>query len=267
MEREAGPTRRPVAVVTGGNRGLGLETCRQLAARGVAVLLASRRPPEGADRDTALLVAQGLAVAWHPLDVADPGSIAAFAGALRDEKLVVDALVNNAGVFAKRLDAASARETVTVDFLGPLRVTDALAPLLAPAARVVMVSSGMGELAALPEPLRRRFDGARDRAALLALEEEFVAEAARGEHGADGALAYRVAKCGLNALTRLLAAELRGRGVLVNAVCPGWVRTDMGGPGAARDVATGAAGIVWAATLPPGAPTGGFFRDGKPIDW
>jgi len=257
---------KPAAVVTGGNRGLGLETCRALGRLGYRVVLASRREPEGRQAAGAL-GREGLAVAWRSLDVADPGGIAAFAEAVRDEGLLVDALVNNAGVYPERLDARTARQAVTVNALGPLRLTRALAPLLAPGARVVMVSSGMGELAGLPPALRRRVETAPGPEAVLGHLEAFAGEVARGEHPDSRALAYRVSKAGLNALTRLLAAELRPRGVLVNAVCPGWVRTEMGGPGATRDVEEGAAGIVWAATLPADGPTGGFFRDGQPIPW
>jgi len=258
--------RRPVAVVTGGNRGLGLETCRQLGERGFAVLLASRRVGDGEPAAEAL-DAQGLAVAWRPLDVADPEGIAAFVQGLAAERIAVDALINNAGVYPERLDGPAAREALSVNFLGPLRLTEASAPLLSPGARVVMVSSGMGELASLPAALRRRFEARLDREALIGLEQAFAEEVERGEWSGDASLAYRATKCGLNVLTRLLAASLKERGVLVNAVCPGWVRTDMGGAGAPRDVREGAAGITWAATLSEDGPTGGFFRDGRPIPW
>ena len=143
-------------MVTGGNRGLGLETCRRLGAAGYEVLLASRREPEGRSAAEAL-ARDGLAVAWRPLDVGDPASIAAFAAKLTAEGVAIDALVNNAGVYHESLDGRTARETVGVNFQGPLRLTEALAPLLAPNARVVMVSSGMGELVALPAAMRRRF--------------------------------------------------------------------------------------------------------------
>jgi len=257
---------RPIAVVTGANRGLGLETCRQLAGRGYEVLLTSRREPDGR-RAAAALADDGLAVVWRSLDVADPESIGAFAQRLRADGVAPEALVNNAGVYHERLDAVGARDTHAVNFLGPLRLTEALAPLLPRGARVAMVSSQMGTLSGLPAALRRRFEAPLDLAALVRLEESFVSEVERGEHGASPALAYRVTKCGLNVLTRLLSASLRARGVRVNAVCPGWVRTEMGGAGATREVTEGAAGIVWAATLPPDGPTGGLFLDGRPIDW
>ncbi len=255
-----------VPVVTGGNRGLGLESGRQLARRGFRVVLASRREAEGR-RAAGELSRQGLAAEAWTLDVADPRSIAAFAGRAGEERLALEALVNNAGVYHERLEARTARETVAVNFLGPLRLTEALSPRLVPGARVVMVSSSMGELAGLPSGLRRRFEAPLDRQGLVRLLEGFAEEVERGEHADSYALAYRVSKAGLNALTRLLAAELRPRGVLVNAVCPGWVRTEMGGAGATREVEEGAAGIVWAATLPKDGPSGGFFRDGRPVPW
>jgi len=253
-------------VVTGGNRGLGRETCRQLAERGYAAVIASRRAEDG-EGAAEELYAEGLAATWRPLDVADPESVARFAEGLRAERLAVDVLVNNAGVYPSRLEGGAARDALAVNFRGPLELTDALVPIFAPEARVVMVSSSMGELDGLPPELRRRFEARLDRDALVRLEEAFVAEVERGEHRGDAALAYRVTKCGLNVLTRLLARELAPRGVRVNAVCPGWVRTRMGGAGAQRGVPEGAAGIVWAATLPPDGPTGGFFRDGRPIPW
>ncbi|HEU4383094.1 MAG TPA: SDR family NAD(P)-dependent oxidoreductase [Anaeromyxobacteraceae bacterium] len=256
----------PVAVVTGGNRGLGLETCRQLGRRGYRAVLASRGEAEGRRAAGELARVGAKADPW-PLDVADPASIAAFASRAAEERLSVDALVNNAGVYHERLDARAARESVAVNFLGPLRLTEALSPRLATGARVVMVSSAMGELSSLPEGLRKRLEATRGRGALVRLLTGFAGEVERGEHPEAYALAYRVSKAGLNALTRLLAAELRPRGVLVNAVCPGWVRTRMGGAGATRELGEGAAGIVWAATLPPDGPGGGFFRDGQPIPW
>jgi NAD(P)-dependent dehydrogenase (short-subunit alcohol dehydrogenase family) len=191
----------------------------------------------------------------------------AFAARARADRLAIGVLVHNAGVYLERFGPAAARESMEVNALAPLRLTDALAPLLAPGARIVAVSSGMGELAGLPPGLRRLVEESTDRAGLARLAAALEAAAARGEHAGASTLAYRVSKAALNAATRILAADLAPRGARVNAVCPGWVRTGMGGAGAPRSVEEGAAGIVWAATLPPGGPTGGFFRDGAPIPW
>ena len=148
-------------------------------------------------------------------------------------------------------------------------MTEALLPLIADGGAIVMVSSGMGELAGLDPRLRPRFtDPELTRATLVGLVDAFVEDVAAARHREQGwpSNAYRVSKVALNALVRLWAPELARRHILINAVCPGWVRTDMGGPSASRDVEKGAASIVWAATR-QGEPTGGFFRDGRRIDW
>jgi NAD(P)-dependent dehydrogenase (short-subunit alcohol dehydrogenase family) len=255
-----------LAIVTGGNRGLGLETGRSLARRGMRVILGARREEEGRTAASAL-AADGLSVEAWPLDLADPASVDAFGARARAGRLAIDALVHNAGVYRERFGPSAARESMEVNALAPVRLTDALAPLLARGARVVMVSSGMGELDGLPPDLRRLAEEATDRAGLARFADALEAAARRGEHAGSGTLAYRVSKAALDAATRFLARELAPRGILVNAVCPGWVRTGMGGPGAPRSVEEGAWGIVWAATLPPDGPTGGFFRDGRPIPW
>jgi carbonyl reductase 1 len=255
-----------IAVVTGGNRGLGLETCRQLAEKNLRVVLTARDPA------AAEAAARGIdgEVEARRLDVADPASIAELAEALARDHGNIHVLVNNAAIALRGFDAEVARKTVDVNVIGTRNVTDALRPLLSPPASIVMVSSGVGELAGLPPDLRARFAAPElTRSGLDALIEEFVADVAAGRHGERGwpSSGYKVSKVALNALTRVLARELDGSGILVNAVCPGWVRTDMGGSGADRSVEDGARSIVWAATLEADGPSGGFFRDGAAISW
>jgi len=262
------PTR--TVLITGANRGLGLETARQLAGQGFHVVITAR--DVGAARQAAGALAgpaASVAPLPVPLDVGDPGSIAAAADHLRATAASVDVLVNNAGVSLDGFDAGIARRTLDTNFFGPLRLTEALLPLIPAGGTIVMVSSGMGELAGLDERLRARFtDPALTRGALAELMNAFVADVAAGRHRERGwpSSAYRISKVGLNALVRVWAPELADRRIIVNAVCPGWVRTDMGGRTASRSVEKGAASIVWGATR-HGEPTGGFFRDGRRIDW
>jgi NAD(P)-dependent dehydrogenase (short-subunit alcohol dehydrogenase family) len=256
------------ALVTGANRGLGLETARQLAARGLAVIVTSRTA--AAARETAAALASGGARVTAlpvPFDVADPDAISAGAAALQGQR--IDVLVNNAGISLSGFDPDVARKTIETNTFGPLRVTEALLPLMPPGGTIVMVSSGMGELAGFDERIATRFTApGLTREAVSALASEFVADVAANRHHARGwpSSAYSVSKLALNALVRTWAPELAARQIIINAVCPGWARTDMGGRGAPRTVEKGAASIVWAA-LREGEPTGGFFRDGRRIEW
>ena len=257
------------AIVTGANRGLGLEVCRQLGGEGFRVILTSRDEAKGQEASRAL-AAQKLDAVSLALDVSDARSVGSLVEALRADGEPIDVLVNNAGIALDGFDSEVARRTLAVNLYGAMQVTDAVLPLLSTNARIVMVSSGMGELSCLSTRLRRELeDRALTRERLRELTEAFVDSVAAGRHTQDGwpASGYRVSKVALNAFTRILARELSGSDVLVNAVCPGWVRTAMGGPSATRTVEEGASGIVSAAMLPADGPTGGFFRDGHPIDW
>ena len=233
----------PVAVVTGAYRGLGLETCRRLCALGYTVILTARQEREG-QAATHVLRGEEFDVHFHRLDVTDEASIQHLASFVRDTVGRLDVLVNNAGIYpdpspgsGKRsvFDAAlqPMRAAFETNSLGPLRLCQVLIPLMGGNGRVVNVSSGMGQLSEM-----------------------------------NGCCpAYRLSKTALNAVTRIFADELKLSNVKVNAVCPGWVRTDMGGPNADLSVEEGAKGIVWAATLPDDGPSGGFFRHGSRIDW
>jgi NAD(P)-dependent dehydrogenase (short-subunit alcohol dehydrogenase family) len=222
----------PIALVTGANRGLGRETARQLAERGYETIVSAR------DESKAREAAEAIGGRPLQLDVADPASIERAAAAIGEDPGALDVLVNNAGagfdfgVSGAEPDFDAIERSLETNFLGAYRLTVALLPLLRASGhpRIVNVSSGMGA----------------------------VNEMGGWSPG------YRVSKASLNAMTRILAAELESDGVKVNSACPGFVKTDMGTPmGAYKSIEDGASGIVWLATLPDDGPSGGFFRDGK----
>lgn len=260
-----------LAVVTGGNRGIGLQVCQDLAARGVRVILGSRRLADGRAA-ASTLVSAGLPVEVCALDVTDEVTLDALAIYVRATYGGLDILVNNAGIAMDGFDAEVARRTIDVNFTGALRVTDRLLPLVRAGGRIVNVTSGLGDTSDLPAPLRERLHAPDlSRAALVSLMEGFVAGVAAGTHAKDGwpSSAYRVSKMGLNAYTALLGRELARdpRGILCNAACPGWVRTRMGGAGAPRSVEEGADTPVWLALLPEGGPQGAVFRDRREVGY
>ncbi len=225
------------ALITGASRGIGREVARTLASEGWQVLSAVRDPTSALPGTEAELV-----------DMGDSESIEALAERLRARNQPLDALVNNAGIYK-----GPARAIWAVNVLGPLLFTRVLEPVLAPNARVVMVTSGLGELAAQPASLVKRLSNPQ----LSLTDLERLAKEAPGGYGAS--------KAALNAMTRLFATMLKSRGILVNAISPGWVRTEMGGPGAPRSVQQGAASVLWGVRLPPGGPSGGVFEDGEAI--
>ena len=227
-------------VVTGGNRGIGFEIVRQLARAGARVILTARKAKTG-QAALAKLKAEGLEPKFHPLDVTSEKGIVALRDFLRDQGGRLDVLINNAGIIedddkdVQEVPLDAVRRTVETNALAPLRLSQVLAPLLkkSKSPRIINISSGMGALSGM---------------------------------GPDHA-AYRMSKAALNAVTVMLAAAFAREKFAVNSVCPGWVRTDMGGPNAERDVAQGADSAVWLALEAPQSLSGKFIRDRKEIPW
>lgn len=228
---------KPIAVVTGANRGIGLETARELSARGFHVVLTARDLQSGAEA-LKRLRAEGGSLELRKVDVTSAEDAQALARHLREIHGRVDALVNNAGILpdeggALTVSPVKLMEILNTNTLGAVRLIQALAPLMQKGGRIVNLSSGMGSL---------------------------------GEMGG-GHLGYRMSKTALNAVTRVFAAELAPRGIAVNSVCPGWVKSGMGGAGANRSLAQGAETVVWLVTDPKARDSGGFWRDMKKIGW
>ena len=239
---------KKVAVVTGANRGIGLEICRQLAKEGdIKVILTSRNQSKGKKACEALKK-EGLDVLYHRLDVTDTDSIDEFVDYLEGDLGRCDILVNNAGVFPDTQNAnpdiypsffegslETIKEAMETNVYGPVMLCQAIVPLMKEKkyGRIVNMSSGMGQL--------KEMNG--------------------------GCPAYRISKTALNAVTKILSDELKDTNIKINSMCPGWVKTDMGGPHATRELPEGADTAVWLATLPDDGPSGGFYRDRKSISW
>ncbi len=232
---------RKVAIITGGNRGIGREIARQLAKAEMTVVIGSRDAARG-EQAARELEAEGVQVASLQLDVIDTKSVRRFVKEVEKKFGAPSVLVNNAGVYpesraARVQDVPTSiwRETFETNLFGPVRMCREVIPLMKRLkfGRIVNISSGLGQLHQM----------------------------------AEGSPAYRVSKASLNALTATLAAEVKPDGILVNSMSPGWVRTGMGGQEAPRSVDEGAETAVWLCLLPSNGPTGQFFRDRKPIPW
>ncbi|MBX3720936.1 MAG: SDR family oxidoreductase [Turneriella sp.] len=227
-----------VILVTGANRGIGRETIRQLARQGHKTILTGRNA-ERVRQAQDDLAAEGIITDACPVDVRDDNSVAHLVRFIADRYGKLDVLVNNAGVFLDGSDSAKAdieiiRDTFDTNVLGPYRLIEKLLPFLKKSgdARIINISSGMGGLSEMN----------------------------------GGYPGYRISKTALNAVTRIFANDLGAEKIRVNSVCPGWVKTDMGGERATREVDQGAETVVWLATA-DNIPNGKFLRDKKEISW
>lgn len=235
---------KKIAIVTGANRGLGLATSEALVQRGFKVIMAMRSPDK-AQKELNALKMKGADIVPMKLDLSQEKSIHDFVETIKKEYGFVDVLINNAGILIDSEDggntslfktkASTIQKTFNTNTLGPFLLTQKIFPLMKQEGygRIVNVSSGMAQLS---EPQK-------------------------------ASAAYRLSKTALNMVTNLFASEVGDADICVNAISPGWVRTDMGGPHADRSVEQGIKGVLWAAMLPKGGPNGTFTRDGEKIPW
>ncbi len=248
--RKTETAQRRVALVTGANKGLGFEISRQLAQRGMVVVITARDTTRGTEA-AAKLVAEGLDAHFVPLDAIDAASVAALPGWVQKQFGRLDVLVNNAAINldpdwttnASETDPQLIRQTMETNVIGIHNITRALLPLLrqSKSGRVVNMSSGFGSITERADP--------------------------SSPYAGRWAVSYTISKAALNMLTVLYAQELKSTSIKVNAACPGWVRTDMGSEEAPLSPEEGADTPVWLATLPADGPTGGFFNSRQPIKW
>lgn len=225
-------------LITGANKGIGFEIARQLSKLGHRVII-SGRDNTRLDEAKQKFIEENLTVEHLIMDVGDSHSISAAAEVLRKKNIQLDVLINNAAILLKtdqhilQDDGEILQQTLNINSIGPLRVCKAFLPLIADRGRIINISSGGGSMT---DPV------------------------------GGWSPAYCVSKTFLNSITRQLAYELSSRQISVNAMCPGWVKTDMGGRSAPRTVQQGADTAVWLATAEK-IPTGKFFRDRKEIPW
>ncbi|EQA44881.1 NAD(P)H-binding protein, PF13460 family [Leptospira broomii serovar Hurstbridge str. 5399] len=230
---------KQIAIVTGASRGIGKQVSKELAASGVHVLCCSRKSSDSAKTVNEIEEKGGSGEAWE-LDVADPNSIQKFLKEVLKKHSKIDILVNNAGIYldSGNIETSSLQnlnKTLETNLIGPYLLAKEILPVMKrnKFGRIVNVSSGLGQLSDM----------------------------------GPGYAAYRISKAGLNALTKILDSEAGSGNIKVNSICPGWVRTDMGGAGATRSIEQGAETIVWAALLADDGPRGKFLRDKKEIPW
>lgn len=235
---------KKVALVTGGNKGIGLEICRQLAKKGVHVILTSRTKSKGLSAIKELNK-KGLEADFELLDASDKKSIKKAVSSIKKKFGKIDILINNAGILIDTKENKSEsifdtkietiKKTMDTNTFGPILLCQEVIPIMKKNkyGRIVNLSSGMGQL--------------------------------KDMYG--GYPGYRLSKVSLNAVTKIFADELEGTNILINTMCPGWVRTDMGGKNATRSVEKGAETTVWLALLPNNGPSGKYYRDKKVIPW
>jgi NAD(P)-dependent dehydrogenase (short-subunit alcohol dehydrogenase family) len=238
---------RPISLVTGANKGIGLEVARQLAQLDHTVLLGARDQARG-EQAAAALRAEGLDVRLMPLDVTDDASVGAAATSIQRQFGRLDALVNNAGIQLddlppSQLSGAALQRTFDINVFGVVRVTQAMLPLLraSDAARIVNMGSAMGSLTLTSDPQNLR--------------------------SGYWQLAYAASKAALNAVTVQFANELRAEGIKVNSADPGYVATDLTGQQGFNSVQDGALPAVRLASLPADGPTAGFFNIDGQMPW
>lgn len=231
-----------IAMVTGANRGMGLALSQKLAQEDYHVIMVGRNKDQ-LRKESERLNSQQYTTEYFPADISDPESCHQLIGQLKNKFQRIDILVNNAGIYidesskveSLNFDDEDMQKTLNINTLAPFRLIKGILPLMRENGfgRIVNVSSGLGSL----------------------------------EGVSSHCFSYSVSKASLNIITKLFASEIKEQDIKINAVCPGWVKTDMGGPNASRSIEEGISGIFWAATLPADGPNGGFFRDGVAIPW
>ncbi len=231
---------KSVALVTGSNKGIGLEICRQLAKKNITVILTARDHLKG---EEALKKLNTSNVYFHALDITNPDSIEDIYDFVLKKFGRIDILINNAGIFLNEdktgnvltLDIQHIRKTMETNLYGAIRICQKFVPLMQKHnfGRIINISSQLGQLSSMNKTFT----------------------------------AYKISKTALNAFTRIIADELKEYNIKVNSICPGWCKTDLGGWDAERDASQGADTAVWLALQPDNSDSGFFFMDRKKIDW